>query len=189
MSLYKTLFMHEQDYLISNYHELIETVVYSVVVFMVPFLLGHPQYVVGVIVNMALVLAAFNLRDGRLLPVILLPSIAVLSRGLIFGPFTMYLVYIIPFIWMGNFLLVYAVKRFGVSGRKHSVGKDFLSLGIGTAIKAGFIFAGAYLLFSFAVIPKQLLVPMGIIQVVTAAIGGTLAIGVQKIKKRFAAAN
>lgn len=185
MSLYKTLFMHEQDYFISSYWELIETAVYSAVVFLVPFLIGHPQYVTGIIVNMALVLAALNLRNEKLLPVIFLPSIAVLARGMIFGPFTMYLVYMVPFIWAGNFLLVYAVKRFSVSGKKKGMASGFLSLGIGAVIKSAFIFGAAYALFSLGVIPQQLLGPMGIIQLATAAIGGSLALGAQNLKKRI----
>ena len=183
MSLYKTLFMNEQDYLISNYHELFETVVYSAVAFLVPFFLGHSQLVTGMIVNMALVLAALNLRNGKLLPVIFLPSIGALAGGMIFGPFTIYLVYMIPFIWAGNFLLVYLVKRLSLSGRKNSL----LSLGAGAAVKSAFIFAGALALFSLAVIPKQLLVPMGILQLATALIGGNLALGVQRLKKQVAA--
>lgn len=183
MSIYKTLFMHEQDYMISSYHELIETIVYSAVVFLVPFFIGHPQYLTGIIVNMALVMAAFNLRNEKLLPVILLPSIAVFARGLIFGPFTMYLVYMIPFIWLGNFLLVYIMKRLSVSGRL----KGYLSLGIGSIIKSGFIFIAAFALFSFGVIPKQLLTPMGIIQLVTAVAGGSLALAAQRVKKMVVA--
>jgi hypothetical protein len=183
MSLYKTLFMHEQDYLISNYHELIETVLYSAIAFLVPFLLGHSQIVTGVIVNMALVLAALNLRNEKLLPVIFLPSIGAFARGMIFGPFTMYLAYMIPFIWVGNFLLVYMVKRLSVSGRLNS----FISLGAASILKSAFIFAGAFALFSLAVIPQALLVPMGIMQLVTAALGGSLAIGAHELKKRVAA--
>ncbi len=179
MSLYKILFMHEQDYMVGRYHELVETIVYSAVVFLVPFLIGHPQYVTGIIVNMALVLAAFNLRNEKLLPVIFLPSIATLSRGLIFGPFTMYLVYMIPFIWVGNLLLVYAVKRLAVSERRNSL----ISLGAGAVLKSAFIFSAAYFLFSLGVIPQQLLTPMGIIQLATAVIGGSLALGLQRIKK------
>lgn len=175
--------MHEQDYILSNYWELVETVVYSLVVFLVPFFIGHSQYLTGIIVNMALVLAAFNIRNEKLLPIIMLPSIAVFARGLIFGPFTMYIVYVMPFIWLGNFLLVYMVKRLSVSSKLNS----FVSLGAGAIIKSAFIFAGAYLMFSIGIIPQQLLIPMGIIQLVTAAIGGSLAIGTQRLKKQLVA--
>jgi hypothetical protein len=181
MTIYKKLFMHEQDYVIGNYREIAEAVFYSAAAFLVPFFLGHSQLVTGVIVNIALVLAALNLRNEKLLPVIFLPSLGALSRGLIFGPFTMYLAYMIPFIWLGNFLLVYAVKRLSVSGNKNR----FLALGIGAAVKSAFIFAGAFTLFSLAVIPQALLVPMGIMQFATAAIGGSIAIGMHRLKKQI----
>jgi len=95
----------------------------------------------------------------------------------------MYLAYMIPFIWAGNFLLVYAVKRLSVSESRNK----FLALGIGAAAKSAFIFAGAFTLFSLAVIPQALLVPMGILQLATAAIGGSIAIGAHRLKKQMGA--
>ncbi|MBU0627442.1 hypothetical protein KKG31_04880 [Patescibacteria group bacterium] len=59
-----------------------------------------------------LVLSALNLKKYAILPIILLPSLAVLARGLIFGPFTIFLLYMIPAIWLGNFLLVWGIKYF-----------------------------------------------------------------------------
>jgi hypothetical protein len=134
-----------------------------------------------VIVNAALVLAALNLKNQRLLPVILLPSLAVLSRGLIFGPLTMYLVYLIPFIWLGNSLLVFLVKRLFLGSNRDR----WLTLGIGSVAKAALIFAGAFALFSLSLIPQALLIPMSILQLATAIGGGILAFGAQHLKKKL----
>ena len=179
MSIYRTLFMDEQDYWLSNYHELIETVIYSAVCFLVPFLLGHDQLTTGIIVNTALILAALNLRNERLLPVILLPSLGVLSRGIIFGPFTIFLVYMIPFIWIGNFLLIYLIKRIHLNSNRNR----WLALGLASSIKTAFLFASAFILVSLAIIPKPFLISMGIIQLITAVAGGIIAFSLQKLKK------
>lgn len=172
-------FLNKQDYGLSYMKENIEMVVYSVLCFFVPLFIGHPQIVVGVAVNASLVLAAFNLRKYKLLPVILLPSLGVLSRGLIFGPFTVYLIYMIPFIWIGNYLLVHAIKRFHLFKRKNR----YLSIGLGIAAKVLFLFAAAYVLVNLGVLPAMFLTAMGAIQLYTAVAGSAVALGAQKIKK------
>ena len=66
--------------------QVIELVAYSFIAFFIPFFIGHPQLLVGTMVNAALILSGVYLKRNFLLPVIFMPSIAVLSRGLIFGP-------------------------------------------------------------------------------------------------------
>ena len=110
-------YLFKQDYHIKNIQENAELVVYSMVCFFVPFLLGHPQLLVGTVVNASLILAALNLKSYKLLPIIMIPSLGVLTKGLIFGPFTIFLVYMIPFIWIGNTILVYCFKKFNLGLR------------------------------------------------------------------------
>ena len=95
---------NKTDYTLSLIQENLEFFFYSFIAFVIPFVIGHPQIVVGIIVNASLVLAALNLKNKKLVPIIFLPSVAVLSKGLIFGSFTIFLIYIIPFIWISNFL-------------------------------------------------------------------------------------
>ena len=87
-----------QDYVFSNVAENLEMIAYSVVSFFVPFLLAHPPLLVGIIVTAMLITAALNLRGYKLLPVILLPSLGVLTAGLIFGPLSIFLVYFMIFL-------------------------------------------------------------------------------------------
>ena len=181
MSIYQNISMNEQDYWLNSHNEIIETAIYSAVCFLVPFIIGHSQLVTGIIVNAALVLAALNLKNEKLLPVILLPSLAVLSRGIIFGPLTLYLIYLIPFIWLGNFLLVFLVKRLFLGSNRNR----WLTLGIGSTAKVAFLFAGALALFGLSLIPQALLIPMSILQLATAIGGGTLAFGGQYLKKKL----
>lgn len=174
-------YVNLQEYSFGYVQENIEVFIYSAVCFLVPFLIGHPQLVVGVLVNAALILASLNLKGWKLLPVVILPSIAVLSRGLIFGPFTVFLLYMIPFIWISNWILVWSFKKFnlGLKLNRWSV------LGIGTSLKAGFLFGSAFLLVKFGVLPVLFLTTMGLLQVYTAVAGGLLAFGVQFGKRKI----
>ena len=123
-------YLNKQEYSLRFVQENIEMISYTFVCFFVPFLIGHPQFIVGTLVNAALVLAAMNIKNYRLLPVIIVPSLGALSRGLIFGPFSRFLVYMIPFIWIGNSLLVFAVKYFHLYRKLNR----FFSLGIGATL-------------------------------------------------------
>ncbi|MCX6769154.1 MAG: hypothetical protein NT051_00535, partial [Candidatus Micrarchaeota archaeon] len=89
----------EFDY--THAREYAEMLLYSVIVFSLPFVLGHEQLLVGAFVNCALVLAALNLRGARLLPVIILPSIGAFLAGMVFGAAAQPLLYLVPFIWVG----------------------------------------------------------------------------------------
>jgi len=171
----------KQDYKLGFIQEHVEMIAYCLVCFFVPFFIGHPQQVVGVAVNAALVLAALNLKSVKVLPVIILPSLAVLSRGVIFGPFTYFLVLMIPFIWLGNTILVYAFKRFAVDQKKNKV----LALVIGAAAKTAFLFSAAFVLFKIGALPAIFLTTMGLFQLYTALAGGALALGIHTIKKKL----
>ena len=58
-------YLNKQEYKFGFVQENVEMVVYSVVCFFVPFFIGHPQLIVGIIVNASLVLAALNLRSYK----------------------------------------------------------------------------------------------------------------------------
>ncbi|MDD5181746.1 MAG: hypothetical protein PHC66_01075 [Candidatus Nanoarchaeia archaeon] len=171
---------NKQEFQISNIQELIELSVYSALAFFIPMFLKQPQFLVGSLVNMALVLAAFNLRGIKLLPVILFPSLGIIAGGYVFGGFTMYLVYALPFIWLGNALIVLAFKWLQL---QHNL-RFFPVLWIASAAKTAVILGAAFVLVSLAIIPKAFM-NMGMLQLVTALVGGTMAFAVQKLKNRI----
>jgi hypothetical protein len=45
------------------------------------------------------------------IPFVMLPSIAAVAHGVLFGSFSVFLVYMMPAIWIGNFLLVYTIQQ------------------------------------------------------------------------------
>jgi hypothetical protein len=183
MEIYETVkkTYFENIFNVSNFEENIHLAAYAVLSFFTPFMLGHPQLLVGTLVNAALILGATYLRGHKLLPIILLPTFGVLFAGLIFGPFTIFLIYMMPFIWIGNAILAY--------GHRHLMLKKVnyvFSVGLAALVKAGFLFSCAFILVKLSVIPALFLSTMGLVQLYTALLGGTLAGGVIKARTLLA---
>ena len=161
--------------------QVIELIAYSFIAFFIPFFIGHPQLLVGTMVNATLILSSLYLKRNFFLPVIFMPSIAVLSRGLIFGPFTIFLVYFVPFIWIGNFILAIFFK--GLYLKKKT--NYFVTLLSGSFAKAFFLFMIALLLFKLNLIPEIFLKTMGILQFTTAILGGMAAFVIIKSREKL----
>lgn len=137
--------------------------------FSVPLFFGHPQLVVGTVVNAILFTSTVKLSKKELLPIILLPSIGALSRGILFGPFTPFLLYFMPFIWIGNYLLI------SVFVKLQKVFPSLFRVFVSAAIKALFLFLAANVYFRLNLVPQMFLKAMGIVQFITAMLGGFLA--------------
>jgi hypothetical protein len=158
-------------------HEGLSFYLYFFVGFLVPFTIGHPQLLVGSVVNATLVLAALELRSFKHIgPLILAPGLGVLSRGLVFGPFTPYLAIMLPFIWVGNAILVFGIRTLYINIKFNYV----VSLAVSALAKSGFLFFVAFALVSFSLLPSLFLTTMGAIQLVTALLGGLLGFGLHK---------
>jgi hypothetical protein len=117
-----------------------------------------------------------------LLPVIILPSIGAYLAGMIFGEGSA-LLYLIPFIWVGNAILVFGMKELVLARGKNRL----LALGAASVAKAAFLFLSASALFSFGIVPAAFLTAMGVFQLATAATGGAAALVLQEGKKRLLA--
>ena len=168
-----------QIYKFNNKQQYTEIIIYSFVCFFLPLFIGHPQIVVGITVNTLLIMSALNMQNYKLLPVIILPSLGALSRGILFGPFTIYLVYLIPFIWVGNFMLVLLFKYLYLNKKLNY----FVTLFSAAFLKALFLFTVAFILFKLNIIPVIFLTAMGIMQFVTAFSAGFFAFGLSKMQK------
>lgn len=155
---------------LTKIQELVEIFLLSTISFAVPFFIGHPQLVVGILVNAALIRSAFSLDGKKLLTMILFPSLGVLARGLIFGPFTVFLMYFIPFIWLSNSILVFSMKYLMI---KKEINYS-ISLFLSSLVKTLSLFIPAFILVKSQTVPNLFLQSMGIIQFITAVGGGVL---------------
>ena len=127
----------------------------------VPFVTSN-QIITGTIVNFLL----FVTPKKYVWPVIVFPSLAVMARGIIFGPLTPFVYYFIPFIWMGNWMLA------KLASQGHPLQGIF--------VKVAILYVGANVFVIFKIAPKIFLTSMGIMQLVTAVLGGIIAIIILK---------
>jgi hypothetical protein len=154
--------------------ELFTITLLSMFAFLVPIVFAKitlfpNQLLIGTIVNGLLAYSALRFNIWKSLPIILLPSIGALISGIVFGQFTFFLLYLIPAIWLGNYILGYFVKKY--SERK------FFATTIASIAKTSVIFGFTLILYLFNVVPAMFLIPMSIIQLVTALCGIGLILG------------
>lgn len=146
--------------------------------FVVPFLIGGPQLLVGTVVNAFLFIAAGkNISKIGLILLITLPSIAAFSRGLVFGPLTYFLLYFIPFIWLGNTVLIISFNN-----RLTENFPSVLRILLAASAKTAFLFLTANLVFQLHLVPKFFLTSMGLFQFITAVFGGIIALTIQNLE-------
>ncbi|MGV8087329.1 MAG: hypothetical protein ACP5N1_06885 [Candidatus Woesearchaeota archaeon] len=174
---------YDSIYNLKNVEENIQMIVFSVIGFFIPFILQHPQIIIGILVNVLLIVGATYLKGHKILPLILLPSIGALTAGILFDTYTIFLLYLIPFIWLGNIIYVYTYKYF--NAKNYNLKNNFLGLLIASILKAGFLLTATLILVKLALVPEIFLTAMGLLQLVTALAGGFIAIGIIKIRNAF----
>jgi len=153
-----------------------------VISFFVPFIIGHPQWLVGVIVNACLFASAASLSRRNTLAVAILPSLGVLARGIIFGPLTVSLIYFLPFIWAGNYLMVVMFKK---TARHIS---PLYSVILSAIVKSAVLFISATLYVRSSLVSSLFLQLMGVNQLLTALGGGVIALAFLDILKNASSA-
>ncbi|MCX6732055.1 MAG: hypothetical protein NTV98_00770 [Candidatus Roizmanbacteria bacterium] len=143
--------------------------------FLIPFLISGPQLLTGTIVNALLFLFALKVKSKSALPIVILPSIGALLNGILFGRFTVFLLYFLPFIWVGNYVLV---QTFSSLTKKNSL---MVSVIGSSLFKCGILFATAYTLTLTKIVPMIFLQSMGLFQLATALVGGMVALFINTI--------
>lgn len=180
--------------------DIMQTILIFLIALLVPTFLGgilskifgstsvmstNSQLIVGTIVNAALVVSAINLKVwAKILGVVTMPSISTILSGYVFGTASVYMVYMIPAIWIGNFALIYSYKFLMLGKNKHY----FLAGIVGIIVKVAIIFALFNLINLFGVFPEKLVEnlrnAMGMTQLITATLGIIVAFVIYKLEKK-----
>ena len=180
--------------------DIMQTILIFLIALLVPTFLGgilskifgstsvistNSQLIVGTIVNIALVVSAINLKGwAKILGVVTMPSISTILSGYVFGTASVYMVYMIPAIWIGNFALIYSYKFLMLGKNKHY----FLAGIVGIIVKVAIIFALFNLINLFGVFPEKLVDnlrnAMGMTQFITATLGVIAAFVIYKLEKK-----
>lgn len=151
----------------------------AILAFLIPFIIPSPQWLTGSLVNCLFYLLAFsNISRKELLPYAVIPSIGAISNGLLFGSLTIYLFYIMPFIWLSNIILISTVQRLKYN--------NFLfRIALSSLLKYIFLFIFTVILFRLKFVPQLFITTMGPIQLFTAITGGFLSLAILKIITRI----
>lgn len=180
--------------------DIMQTILIFLIALLVPTFLGgilskifgstsvistNSQLIVGTIVNAALVVSAINLKGwAKILGVVTMPSISTILSGYVFGTASVYMIYMIPAIWIGNFALIYSYKFLMLGKNKHY----FLAGIVGIIVKVAIIFALFNLINLFGVFPEKLVEnlrnAMGMTQLITATLGVIAAFVIYKLEKK-----
>lgn len=180
--------------------DIMQTILIFLIALLVPTFLGgilskifgstsvistNSQLIVGTIVNAALVVSAINLKGwAKILGVVTMPNISTILSGYVFGTASVYMVYMIPAIWIGNFALIYSYKFLMLGKNKHY----FLAGIVGIIVKVAIIFALFNLINLFGVFPEKLVEnlrnAMGMTQLITATLGVIAAFVIYKLEKK-----
>lgn len=180
----KLSFLDKVSYQTNNIEQISLIIIYSMVGFFLPFVLSHSlqnpiqQIIIGSLVNMIIILSAFHLKKWEAMPLMILPTFGVLAAAKLFGVFTWKLAYMMPFIWVGNFILFALIKKLFVERKMNYT----LSLPISIIAKTALLFSVAFIFVQIGALPVIFLTAMGVLQIVTALIGGAAAYGLMKAR-------
>ena len=183
----------------SKVTDIVQTILIFLIALLVPTFLGelitnvfgsqsviakNSQIIIGSIVNTALIMTAINLNGwAKILGVVTMPSISTILSGYVFGSASTYMVYMIPAIWIGNFILVYLYKLLLLDKKLNY----FLAGIAGVLLKVAVIFLFFNFLILFNLFPEKLVSTlqnaMGITQLITASIGVVVAFVIYKAEK------
>lgn len=189
---------------LSKRAEAIQWILLSILIFLVPMVVPqllslifgvdsiiatNSQYVVGTIVNTVLITVGINVKGWKQIAgLITLPSISAIGSTFIFKTASIYSSYMIPAIWLGNFIFVYLYRKLVVQKKFNYI----LTSIIAVLAKASIIYIGFRLLTLLTIIPnmgkvfQMLNISMGVNQIITASIAAVIGMAITKIysKKR-----
>lgn len=192
--------LNKTMYDFSKKADLIQAIIIGLIAFLVPTFLAqlinaifgtqsifatNSQIIVGSIVNSALIFSAINVKGWKkIIGVVTMPSISTILSGYVFKSASVYMVYMIPAIWVGNFVLIYAYKLIMLEKNKNY----FLAGVVGIIAKVLVIFGYFEILNLFNIFPDKLVAnlqkAMGLTQLITASIGMLIIFIVYQLEKK-----
>lgn len=136
-----------------------------------PLLIKSPQILVGTIVNFVLFFSAKRFGFKKTLPSILLPSLIAYSSNILFNGATVFLIYFVPIIFVGNSIYVLLSQYL-----KSSI----FSVILASISKSLLLYIFAFIFVKEFGLPQMFLVSMGVMQLFTALLGGVTGYFVSK---------
>ena len=145
---------------------------------------SNPQLIIGTIVNSLLITSALYLKGKvKIISICTMPSISTILGGILFNNASIYSKLMIPFIWLGNFSMIYIYKKMYVDKNKNYLITSIISI----ILKVSIIYLG-FQIISLTLNPPEkiytlLNTSMSIIQLITSSLGALLIYTVLYINK------
>lgn len=143
--------------------------------FLIPFFVSGPQLLVGILVNLFLYLSVRFFGFQKTVPMLFLPSIGATLNGIVFGIFSKYLLFFLPFIWIANFIMIHVYDTY------RQVVPPGTAVFMSAAAKSALLFGIAFVFVHGNIVPAIFIQAMGVVQFVTACIGGIVALVIESI--------
>ena len=140
------------------------------ILLLIPFLL-HEQFLTGILVNAILIKSALDFKEKKVYLIAFMPSIAVFASGFMLGTLNGALLSMLPFIFAGNLVLMFGVRKLFVEKKLNY----WLASTISVSVKVLLLGASAFILFSFGqLVPLAFLTIFGLNQLITGICGAGL---------------
>ncbi len=162
-----------------NENEWVEVGIYSSLALAIPLMIPSPQLITGPLVNAMLILSALHVRGLKSYIPAIIPSIIAYGLGMLLGSNTPFIIYLMPFIWLGNFALITIYKY----SLPNTTGKWIKTMSISAVLKTITIFTGTLIIANHVHLPEQIYTVFGYMQIITALLGGFLAYIIKEVKK------
>ena len=139
---------------------------------LIPLIIGKPQLLVGSAVNFLIVYSTLTYGIKKTLPILLLPSLTATLTGVLFNGATVFLIYVLPFIVISNYILSYLVSK-----------KKIVYLVLGILGKGLFIVI-SYMAMNRLIGLPSIFISSSYVQFLTALIGVSLGYTLYRYSKR-----
>lgn len=126
---------------------------------LIPLLIGKPQLLVGSAINFLITYSTLKYGIKKTLPVLILPSITATALGVLFNGATIFLIYVMPYIMVSNYILSYFISK-----------KRLLHYAVGIILKGSFLYISYYISNKLFGLPSIFVSSVNI-QFITASIG------------------
>lgn len=172
--------LHRNIYFLNNIfsRENKELLLFALIIFTAPLIVTN-QLIVGTIVNALLIKSAVDYKSKKVFFLSLIPSVAVILGGILFANLTPQVLFVLPFIWLGNFSLMFLMRKIFVEKKVHF----FISSIISASVKTVLLFSFTFVLFSSALVPVLFLTTFGLNQFFTAMSGALIIFVSKKVTK------
>ncbi|HNV01596.1 MAG TPA: hypothetical protein PKK60_04175 [archaeon] len=155
-----------------------ELLLFVLLVFTTPLIVTN-QLIVGTIVNALLIKSAIDYKSKKVFLLSLIPSIAVILGGILFTNLTPQVLFVLPFIWLGNFSLMFLMRKIFVQNKVNYLISSIVSASVKTIL----LFSFTFILFSASLVPIVFLTTFGLNQFLTAMSGSIIIFASKKLTK------